>query len=177
LFVDGARLGYGLNAAGGDVTLADLAKYSDVFYIGGTKCGAMFGEAVVIINDALKPYFRSYIKQNGGMLAKGWLTGAQFQALFENDLYLEISAHANRMADRIRQSLKRAGFPLYISNCTNQIFPIIPDSVLAEIAKDCTFVTMNRIDDTHCVARFCTSWASKEEDIAFLCNLIEKYPQ
>lgn len=177
LFVDGARMGYGLAAADNDLTLSDFARLCDVFYIGGTKVGTMFGEAVVIANPAIAEDFRYLTKRHGGMLAKGWLTGAQFQTLFENDLYLEISAHANRMADRIRQSLEKAGIPLYINNNTNQIFPIMPDSVLAEIEKECTFVTMNRIDDTHCVARFCTSWASKEEDVAFLCSLIEKYPQ
>ena len=175
LFVDGARMGYGLTAQDNDLTLADFARLCDVFYIGGTKVGAMFGEAVVISNPAIAEEFRYLIKRHGGMLAKGWLIGAQFQVLFENELYFKISAHANKMAEKIRQSLKKAGFPLYVNNCTNQIFPVIPDRVLGEIAKECTFVTMDRVDDTHCVARFCTSWASKEEDVDFLCRLIENY--
>ena len=174
LYVDGARMGYGLTAEDNDLTLADFARLCDAFYIGGTKVGSMYGEAVVIANAAIAEDFRYLIKRHGGMLAKGWTVGAQFQTLLTDDLYFTISAHANRMADKIRLSLEKAGFPLYIPNKTNQIFPVIPNAVLAKIGEECTFVKMDPVDEDRSVARFCTSWASKEEDVDFLCRLIEK---
>lgn len=111
LFIDGARLGYGLGAAEADVTMEDIARLADVFYCGGTKCGALFGEAVVIINPVLKTDFRSYIKQNGGMLAKGWLLGIQFYTLFRDGLYFKITQEADRQAMRIRQAFRQKGIP------------------------------------------------------------------
>ncbi|MBR3881622.1 MAG: aminotransferase class I/II-fold pyridoxal phosphate-dependent enzyme [Mailhella sp.] len=120
LFVDGARMGYGLGAEGCDVTLADLARLADAFYIGGTKCGALMGEAVVLVNDDLKDHFRSYIKQNGGMLAKGWLLGLQFATLFENDLYFDITRQAVKDAMRIRNAFLEKGIPLFMESPTNQ---------------------------------------------------------
>ena len=157
LFVDGARLGYGLTAEDNDVTLADLARLCDVFYIGGTKCGAMFGEAVVISNPAIAEDFRYMIKQRGGMLAKGWLLGAQFQALLEDGLYFSITEYANRLADRIRQTLKDAGYALLVPGTTNQIFPILPDAVLEKLGAEFTFSETQRIDEGHRAVRFCTS--------------------
>lgn len=173
LFVDGARLGYGLMAEDSDVTLADLAALTDVFYIGGTKVGAMFGEAVVIANPLIDEDFRYLIKQRGGMLAKGWLLGAQFEALLENDLYFEISRHANRLADQIRAVLAKKGFPLMVESKTNQIFVILPDSALEKLGKDFTFAYWNRVDKYHSVVRFCTSWATKQENVDLLCAAIE----
>lgn len=114
LFVDGARMAYGLASSANDVTLADLAALCDVFYIGGTKCGALFGEAVVIINDALKGHFRSYIKQNGGMLAKGWLLGLQFAVLFDNGLYFDIARRADEYAMRIKSALDEKGLTCFV---------------------------------------------------------------
>ena len=172
LFVDGARLGYGLMAEDSDVTLADLAALTDVFYIGGTKVGAMFGEAVVISNPLIDEDFRYLIKQRGGMLAKGWLLGIQFDALLENDLYFEISRHANRMADQIRAVLARKGFPLLVQSRTNQIFVILPDTALEELGKEFTYAYWCRIDQEHSAVRFCTSWATKQENVDLLCEAI-----
>ena len=135
LFLDGARLGYGLAAKGNDVTMEDLARLCDVFYIGGTKVGALFGEAVVIANRELARDFRYLIKQRGGMLAKGRLLGVQFDALMEDGLYFRIAGKADAMADQIRASLHKAGYPLAVEGITNQIFPILPDKVLAELEK------------------------------------------
>ncbi|MGM9589711.1 MAG: threonine aldolase family protein [Faecousia sp.] len=170
LFLDGARLGYGLMAQGTDVTMADLARLCDAFYIGGTKVGALFGEAVVITNPALKEDFRYLIKQHGGMLAKGRLLGVQFDALFTDNLYFEISRHADHMADKIRAVLNDLKVPYLMKGVTNQIFPILPDTVLDELAKTICFTEMERIDDTHRAIRFCTSWATKEENVQFLIN-------
>ena len=174
LYADGARLGYGLTAKDNDVALPDMARLCDVFYIGGTKCGAMFGEAVVIINDALKEDFRYLVKRHGGMLAKGWQLGVQFDALFENDLYFTISAHANRMADRIRDTLKELGVTSLAECTTNQIFPILPDAFLEELGREFTFTEMHRVDASHRAIRFCTSWATTEESVDALCTAMRR---
>lgn len=129
LFIDGARLGYGLGAAEADVTMEDIARLADVFYCGGTKCGALFGEAVVIINPVLKTDFRSYIKQNGGMLAKGWLLGIQFYTLFRDGLYFKITQEADRQAMRIRQAFRQKGIPFFVESPTNQQFVVVKNSV------------------------------------------------
>lgn len=172
LFLDGARLGYGLEATGNDVTLADLARFCDVFYIGGTKVGALFGEAVVISNPGIQEDFRYLIKQRGAMLAKGRLLGLQFDTLFTDDLYFKISAHANRLADRIRATLDAHGCPYLIPGTTNQTFPILPDAALDELSKQFTFTEQERIDDKHRAVRFCTSWATKEENVEALCGAL-----
>lgn len=169
LFVDGARLGYGLAARGNDVTMEDLANLCDVFYIGGTKVGALFGEAVVITNPALQEDFRYLIKQHGGMLAKGRLLGVQFDALMEDDLYEKIAAHADRLADKLRHCLKELGVPFLVENTTNQLFPVLPDGVLDALAEDFVFSKQERVDETHRAVRFCTSWATKEESVDALC--------
>jgi len=170
LFLDGARLGYGLTAQGNDVTLADIARLCDVFYIGGTKVGALFGEAVVISNPAIAADFRYMIKQHGGMLAKGRLLGVQFAALLENGLYFEIAAHANRLADQIRQTIKSLGYSLLVPGATNQIFPILPDALLDELSKNFSFSQQERVDENHRAVRFCTSWATTQENVDALCN-------
>lgn len=175
LFVDGARLGYALTAKGADVTLPDLARLCDVFYIGGTKQGAMFGEAVVITNAYIAEDFRYLIKQHGGMLAKGWLLGVQFDALFTDELYFSIAAQANHYADSIRAVCIEQGYDLFLPGVTNQVFPILPDKLLALLSRDVTFSEMGRIDDNHRAVRFCTSWATKSEDITFLCGKIREY--
>lgn len=169
LFVDGARLGYGLAARGNDVTMEDLANLCDVFYIGGTKVGALFGEAVIITNPALQEDFRYLIKQHGGMLAKGRLLGVQFDALMEDDLYEKIAAHADRLADKLRHCLKELGVPFLVENTTNQLFPVLPDGVLDALAEDFVFSEQERVDETHRAVRFCTSWATKEESVDVLC--------
>ena len=170
LFLDGARLGYGLAAKGNDVTMEDVARLCDVFYIGGTKVGALFGEAVVISNPALAEDFRYLIKQHGGMLAKGRLLGVQFDALLEDGLYFKIADKADRLADRLRDTLTELQVPFLVPGVTNQLFPILPDSVLAELAKKYAFSEMERTDEGHRVVRFCTSWATKEENVEELCR-------
>ena len=174
LFMDGARLGYGLTAAGNDLTLADVAALTDAFYIGGTKVGAMFGEAVVISNLNIAKDFRYLIKQHGGMLAKGWLLGLQFEALFEDDLYFKIAEHANRMADILRRCFADLGYPLYIEGTTNQIFPILPEKLLTQLSAVATFSTQAHIDENHRAVRFCTSWATKEANVLALCEALQK---
>lgn len=168
LFVDGARLGYGLAAKGNDVTLRDMAEYTDVFYIGGTKVGALFGEAVVIKNDCIKEDFRYVMKQKGGMLAKGRLLGIQFLTLFEDNLYMELAEYADRMADRLREVFDELKVAYLVENTTNQIFPILPDKILQELKEKFAFSYMNRVDVEHSAVRFCTSWATNEESVAAL---------
>ena len=168
LFLDGARLGYGLCGEGNDVTLTDIARLCDVFYIGGTKVGALFGEAVVILHPAFKPDFRYFIKQRGGMLAKGWLLGVQFLTLFQEDRYFAIAAHAHRMAITIRDALRRLNIPFLFESPTNQQFPILPDSVLAKLSDKYAFTFWEKTDDTHTAVRICTSWATREEDVLAL---------
>ncbi len=170
LFLDGARLGYGLTAQGNDLTMADIARTCDVFYIGGTKVGALFGEAVVIANPAIQEDFRYLIKQHGGMLAKGRLLGVQFDALMTGNLYFDIAAHANRMADQIRATLDTLHVPYLVPGITNQIFPILPDAVLEKLAEKYVFCEQQRMDESHRAVRFCTSWASKEENVQALCD-------
>ena len=173
LFLDGARLGYGLMAQGSDVTLQDIARLCDVFYIGGTKMGALFGEAVVIRNDALKPDFRYMIKQRGGMLAKGRLLGLQFDTLFTDGLYFELGRHADAMADRIRAVFTQYAVPMVAENATNQIFPILPDAVLEALDGDFTYTYQFRVDAGHRCVRFCTSWATTPQQVDALCGRLE----
>ncbi len=176
LFLDGARLGYGIMAQGNDVTMKDIAQYCDVFYIGGTKVGALFGEAVVITSDALKKDFRYYIKQNGGMLAKGRLLGLQFLALFEDDLYFEISAYADSLAMRIREAFQKKGIHFLFDSVTNQQFPILTLAQKEKLAKKYAFSFWAKVDDGHEAVRFCTSWATKESDVEQLLLDIAQLP-
>ena len=169
LFLDGARLGYGLRCRENDVTLADLANLCDAFYIGGTKVGALFGEALVLTHPALKRDFRYLIKQHGGMLAKGRLLGIQFETLFEDGLYWQISDHALRMADTLRTALMNAGLPMQVQSPTNQLFPIVPDTLLAKIREKYAVTYMNRVDEGSSCIRLCTSWATREEDVRAFC--------
>ena len=172
LFMDGARLGYGLTASENDMTMADIARLCDVFYIGGTKVGALFGEAVVISNPAIAEDFRYLMKQHGGMLAKGWLLGLQYEALLENDLYIQISKHADSMADIIREMFTEQGYHFLVEGVTNQIFPILPDALLEKLQADFTFTEQQRVDDANRAVRFCTSWATEEKAVRALCDAI-----
>ena len=165
LYIDGARLGYGLAAEESDMTLPEFARLCDVFYIGGTKVGALFGEAVVIMNESLKKDFRFIMKQRGGRLAKGRLLGIQFDALFTNDLYFKISRHAIEMAHQIRDIFVSAGYPLLFDSPTNQQYPIMPDAELAEIGKSFGYEYWERVDETHSGVRFCASWATTQENV------------
>lgn len=175
LFMDGARLSYALTAEDNDVTLADLARLCDVFYLGGTKCGAMFGEAVVISNVAIAADFRYLIKQRGGMLAKGWLLGLQFDALLDNNLYFDIALHANELADQLRTTIKSCGYEMLVENTTNQVFPILPNELLERLSEDFTFSLQQIIDDSHKAVRFCTSWATTQQSIDLLCDTIQRF--
>ncbi len=174
LYIDGARLIYGLKAEGNNVFLPDLAEVCDAFYIGGTKAGTLFGEALVIINSKLKKDFRYVIKQKGGMLAKGRLLGLQFLGLLEDGLYLELSNHANQLAKRIRNAFQEAGVPFLVESNTNQLFPILEDHTLDKLRENYGFSYQCRIDDTHSAVRFCTSWATREEDVDCLVSDIAK---
>lgn len=173
LFIDGARLGYGLAADDSDMCLADIAKLCDVFYIGGTKVGALMGEAVVIINDALKKDFRYMIKQNGGLLAKGRMLGIQFETLFEDGLYFDISKHAIEMAMLLQTAFTNQGIRFLYHSTTNQQFPILPDHTLEALRKKYTFSFWEKTDATHSAVRFCTSWATKKEHVEMLIQDIK----
>ena len=174
LFLDGARLGYGLMAEGNDLTMEDLAKLCDVFYIGGTKVGALFGEAVVITNPSLKEDFRYVIKQRGAMHAKGRLLGVQFDALMEDGLYFTISAHASRLAAKLRDCFAALGYSFFMPPQSNQLFPILPGAVREALAEKYTFIEMDWVDEDRRVCRFCTSWATKEENVEALCADLQR---
>ena len=165
LFIDGARLGYGVMADGSELTIPEIARLCDVFYIGGTKVGALFGEAVVIMNPALKKDFRFIMKQRGGRMAKGRLLGIQFDALFTDDLYFKISRHADEMAYQIRDIFVSAGYPLLFDSPTNQQYPIMPDDELAELGKNFGYEYWERVDKTHSGVRFCAGWATTQEHV------------
>ncbi len=165
LFMDGARLGYGLACELCDYTLADIAALCDVFYIGGTKVGALFGEAVVITDAALKRDFRYIMKQRGAMLAKGRLLGIQFEALFEDGLYFEISRHATELAMKLRAACTAKGYPFLVDSMTNQQFPILPNSLIERLKVKFAFSLWQPTDAAHTAVRFCTSWATKEEHL------------
>lgn len=174
LFVDGARLGYGLMACDTDVTLQDLPKVCDVFYIGGTKVGALFGEAVVIVDDKIKKDFRYHIKQKGGMLAKGRLLGIQFEELFTDDLYLKLGKHADELAMKIKKAFEDKNIPFSVDSVTNQQFPILSYEQAMKLAEKYSF-SMNEtaLKKGPAQVRFCTSWATKEEDVEALLKDIE----
>lgn len=165
LFLDGARLGAALASADNTITLPDLARLTDLFYIGGTKNGALFGEALIIMNPALRQDFRYLTKQRGAMLAKGWLLGIQFEELFQNNLFLELADHANDMANQLRKAIQDCGYPLQWESKTNQIFPILPNAVIEQLAADYLFSTQLTVDENHTCIRLVTSWATKPEAV------------
>jgi len=171
LFVDGARLGYGLAAENTDVTLPELAKLVDVFYIGGTKVGALCGEAVVFTKKAPKHFFTT-VKQHGALLAKGRLVGIQFDTLFTDDLYMEISRHAIRMANILKAGVLEKGYQLLLDSPTNQQFIILDNEKYASLKKEVAFSTWEKVDENHTAIRFATSWATKEEDVHALLALL-----
>ena len=171
LFLDGARLGYGLAATGTDVTLETIADNCDVFYIGGTKIGALFGEAVVFTGKAPEGFF-SIIKQNGALLAKGWLLGVQFDELFTDGLYLKCGKNAIDCAERLKAGLISKGYHMYFDSPTNQQFIIIETSKLEELGKQVAYGFMETYDAEHTVIRFATSWATRMEDVEKLIELL-----
>ena len=168
LFMDGARLGYGLAARDSDLTLHDLCELCDVFYIGGTKVGALCGEAVVFARRKAPKHFLSIIKQHGALVAKGRLLGVQFDTLFTDGLYMQISRHAIEMAELMRSILRAKGYEFFMETTTNQIFIILTDERKAELEKACVLSFWEKPDATQTVVRFATSWATTEEDVRAL---------
>lgn len=172
LFVDGARMAYGLSSSKNDVSLADFARLCDVFYLGGTKCGAYFGEALVITNDKLKPRFKAFMKQNGAVLAKGWLMGLQFSAMLESGEYFKASKRADEYAMIIKQAFVNKNIPLFTDSFTNQQFVILNDTQMKKLGENFIFEITGKTEKGT-VARFCTSWATAKEQIEELTACIE----
>ena len=172
LFIDGARLGYGIMSMENDVTLKYIAHNCDVFYIGGTKVGAMFGEAVVIPEKGFIPHFFTIIKQHGALLAKGWIAGVQFDTLFTDNTYFEIAKNAVDMAEKLKKIFVKKGYKLYINSPTNQIFVILADNKMRELSKSVSFSFWEKYDEENTVVRFATSWATSESDIDKLADLL-----
>ena len=163
LFLDGARMGAALTSPVNDVTLRDIAELVDVFYIGGTKAGALFGEALIICRDELKPDYRFMIKQRGAMMAKGWLLGIQFEELFQNHLFYDMAAHSNEMAAILRKGIEECGYSFLSDSMTNQLFPILPDAVIDTLSNDFLFSIQERGTNGSSAIRLVTSWATKED--------------
>ena len=165
LYLDGARLGYGLASPENTLDLPFIARTCDVFTIGGTKQGLLFGEAVVIRRDALKKNFRYVVKQRGGMLAKGRLLGVQFEEMLKDGLYMELSRHAIELAMKLRDALRALNVPVLVDSPTNQQFPILPNVVLSMLNQKYSWATIEHVDAAHTAVRFCTSWATRETDV------------
>ncbi len=174
LFLDGARIGTALTSKANDLTLAELARLVDVFYIGGTKNGALLGEALVILREELKEDFRFMIKQRGAMLAKGFLLGIQFEELFRDGLYFTLAQHANHMAEKIALTLKECKISFQAEPMTNQLFPILPDTMIKELKKNFDFIIMQKEDEKRSVIRLVTSWATTEEGVEKFCEAIRE---
>ncbi|MCB6991959.1 aminotransferase class V-fold PLP-dependent enzyme [bacterium 210820-DFI.6.37] len=165
LYADGARLGCALTAEGNDVSLSDMAALTDAFYIGGTKNGALFGEALVILRQELKEDFRFHIKQRGGMLAKGRLLGVQFTELFRDGLYFQLARHANEMAQILQKGILGAGYECLTPSPTNQIFPIFPNTLIDHLQKTASFDIWEAYGDRASAVRLVASWGTSEEDV------------
>ncbi|MBU3100556.1 MULTISPECIES: threonine aldolase family protein [Clostridium] len=165
LYIDGARLGSALCSKENDIEISDLPKLADVFYIGGTKNGALLGEAIVICKEGLKEDFRYHIKQKGGLLAKGRLIGIQFLELFKNDLYFNLARHANFMAEKLKLGIKECGYKFLINSSTNQIFPILPNKTIEKLQENYLFFVWQKIDEDNSAVRLVTSWATKDESV------------
>ena len=174
LYVDGARLAYALASPKNDVSLQDLAGLCDVFYIGGTKCGALFGEAVVIPKAGRIPHFFTIIKQHGALLAKGRILGIQFDVLFTDHLYEQIGKTAVALAAKIQDTIKTAGIPLYLESPTNQVFCIMENARLEALGNEVEYSFWEKANETHTVIRFATSWATQEENVEKLCELLRR---
>ena len=172
LFLDGARLGYGLMSKNTDVTLKDIAELCDVFYIGGTKVGALCGEAVVFTHNNAPKHFFTFVKQNGALLAKGRLLGVQFETLFTNELYFEISRHAIEMAEKLKEIFREKGYKFFKDSPTNQQFFVLDNKKLEELSTLVRFDIWEKLDENHTVVRFATSWSTTEEDIEALKNIL-----
>ena len=165
LFLDGARLGSALTASNNDFTLSDIANLADVFTIGGTKNGTLMGEAIVISNKKLKEDFPFHIKQRGAMLSKGRILGVQFLELFKDDLFFDLAKHSNRMASKISEAIKANGFKMSSNSTTNQLFPILPNQLIAELEKHFEFYRWSSVNDEFTILRLVTSWATEESKV------------
>lgn len=165
LFLDGARLGSALTSVNNDLTLADIARLTDVFYIGATKNGALMGEAIVIINDSLKPDFEFHLKQRGALVSKGRFIGIQFAELFRDDLFFEMARHANNMAMKMVEAIKLKGYDFVASPESNQIFPILPNKLIAKLETIFDFYPWRKVDNEHTSIRLVTSWATDEKAV------------
>ena len=174
LFVDGARLGSALCSEENDLDLTDLGTLVDAFYIGGTKNGALMGEALVICNDFLKDDFRFHMKQKGALLAKGRLLGIQFLELFEDNLYFELAKHANDMAGLLRNGISKAGYPFLTHSPSNQIFPILPNWLIETLQEKYSFYVWSKVDTNHSAVRLVTSWATKENAVVAFIDDLQK---
>ncbi len=172
LFMDGARLGYGLESRTTDVSLRDIAKLCDVFYIGGTKVGALCGEAVVFTKQNMPEHFVHLVKKHGALLAKGRLLGVQFDALFTDDLYFKISRNAIDRAEELKAIFREKNYKFFIDSPTNQQFVILENSKISELQESVRFSFWEKYDDSHTVVRFATSWATSSENIARLKDLL-----
>lgn len=177
LYMDGARLGYALAAPQSDLSLADIAACCDAFYIGGTKMGALCGEAVVFCGDRTPKRLVTRIKQHGALLAKGRLTGVQFDALFTDNLYLEIGRHAIQMAQKLENVLQKAGFSFYLQTESNQLFLLLKDDQYEALRTSVAMSFWEKPDDTHTVVRFATCWSTTEADIHALAALLRTHVQ
>lgn len=166
LFMDGARLGSALTCKENDLSLKDIANLVDVFYIGGTKNGALLGEALVLVKEDLKEDFRFAIKNRGAMMAKGFVLGIQFEALFQDNLFFELGDHANKMAEKLTEIIKDKGYKFLIEPFTNQLFPILPNKILKKIEDDFVFLYYEKVDEDNTAIRLVTSWATREESVA-----------
>lgn len=177
LYIDGARMAYGLAASEGELSLADIARLSDVFYIGGTKVGALFGEAVVVTNPSLLHNFFPLVKQHGALLAKGRLLGVQFEALFSDGLYQSIGHNAVRLAQRLKMAFVERGYEPFVDSPTNQQFFRLPNRVVDHLLTGASFEFWGPRGETHSDVRFVTSWATTDEDIDHLVALLDCVPQ
>ncbi len=175
LYIDGARLSTAMTCGASDLQCEDYPQLCDAFYIGGTKNGLLFGEALVIVNPKLQPYFRNALKQNGAMLAKGRLLGVQFLAMLEDDLWLKAARHANVMAQRLAKGIEAAGYALHVSSPTNQVFVILPIRTAEKLRENFAFEFSARMDEEREVYRFVTCWATKEESVDALCKALAEY--
>lgn len=172
LYLDGARLGFGLMSKSSDMTLADIAMHTDVFYIGGTKIGALCGEAVVFTKNNRPAHFVTSIKKRGALLAKGRLLGVQFDALFTDGLYFDISRHAIDLAEKLKDLFKEKGYRFYLDSPTNQQFIIMENSRMRKLKEHVEFSFWEKYDDEHTVLRFATGWSTTEDDIEKLAKLL-----
>lgn len=174
LFMDGARLGSGLMASTSDLSLADVAKYTDVFWLGGTKNGALIGEAIVINNADLQSDFEFHLKQKGAMLSKGRLLGIQFNELLKDDLFFDLAQHANLQATKLKEALVAKGFPFFSETHTNQLFPVLPNSTIEKLSENFDFHIWKKMDESTSAIRLITSWATTDIQVQSFVEALKR---